>query len=385
MVDYERQLLSSWLNGYNTHHVKEFDSFIVYPKLFTAIKKAKKINPIEISRESHVQIAEVMQIITEYMPSMYDGAYRIAKEEKIKAILIDAINNPKKMSENLGFAIKEIENLQTQNIKEPTDLCKSYQKEIDKRKIDQPLKFGITELDFVTGGLRRQELTTVAARPSVGKTTFALQTAFKIALGGNRVLFFPLEMSASQLMERLVCRETQIAHQRLKTPSKMTKDDGYMLKDFYAQYDYALKKNLMVIEKVSYLSDIKKHIEHYAPKLVVIDQLSQLKEYKKFNTIREQFSYMTNTLKAMTMELDIPIILLAQINREGEGKEPTLRDLKESGSIEEDSDNIIMLYQPEQVVTSALPIDIIIRKQRNGARDKAVRVRHVPHKFSFEV
>lgn len=385
MVDYERQLLASWLNGYNLEHIKEFDHFMFYPRVFEAVKQSERINPMNIAIKSDVPVKEIAKIITEHMPSMYEGAYRIAKEEKIKAMLLETAKNPNNIAKQLETILSEIENMQTHNVKEPTDLCDSYKKELAKRKEHQPLIYGIPDLDYITGGIRRQELTVIAARPSIGKTAFALQTAFKIALTNEQVLFFPLEMSGSQIVERLVCRETDIKHQRLKTPSKMDKKDDAALERFYAESKESITDYLKVIEGVSYLSDIKRHIQYYKPKVVFIDQLSQLKEYKKFNSIREQFSYMTNALKSMSMELDIPIVLLAQINRAADNKEPTLADLKESGSIEEDSDNVIMIHQTEASMTTTLPMALIVRKQRNGQRDRQVSVRYIGEKFKFEV
>jgi replicative DNA helicase len=135
---------------------------------------------------------------------------------------------------------------------------------------------------------------------------------------------------------------------------------------------------------VSRLADIKQHIKHYQPKVVFIDQLSQLRENRKFNSIREQFTYMTNNLKAMTMELDIPIVLLAQVNRNAQNTEPTLADLKESGSIEEDSDVVIMLHQTDEATWNNTPTEIIIRKQRNGEKDRKIETMYRNKKFIFQ-
>jgi replicative DNA helicase len=302
------------------------------------------------------------------------------KEQKIKEMV--RLIDPSNFREQIEAITAEIDRMNPTKIKEPTDMATTYLRELEARKIAQPLKWGIPSLDYFTGGLRKKELTVIAARPSIGKTALALQVAANIAVKGHKVLFFPLEMSGSQLMERIACRETEIRHETLKSPKNMTKEEQQQLKDFIELYKVTYK-DLTIIEGVARLADIKKHIEHYQPKVVFIDQLSQLRENRKFNSIREQFTYMTNSLKAMTMELDIPIVLLAQINRDAQNTEPNLAQLKESGSIEEDSDAVIMLHQTGESTWNNTPTEIIIRKQRNGERDRKIETMYLNKKFIF--
>jgi replicative DNA helicase len=383
VVDSERQLLGAWIAGYNQEHIKEFEYFNIYPEIFNALKELKDINIMSVAKKANTKALEIAKLVAEYMPSMYEGAYRQMKEYKIKTMIQDIAQRPDNIKEQLEKVYAELDTLSIRRIKAPSSLTDSYIKEIKERIKSQPLMYGIPKLDYVTGGLRNKELTVIAARPGIGKTALALQVAFNIALKDHKVLFFPLEMAASQLMERLVCRETAIQHEKLKTPSKLTDEDKSLLKEFMALYESVMNKNLCVIEDVSKLSEIKHHIEHYKPSIVFIDQLSQLRENKRFDSIRAQFTYMTNTLKAMSMELNVPIVLLAQINRDGQNREPTLADIKESGSIEEDADNVIMIHQDGEPIYEHTPMKIIIRKQRNGARDQHISVMYMNKKFVF--
>lgn len=381
MIEHERQLIASWLLGYNKQDMTLVDGFLFYPEIQKALEKSS--NVVEIAKKAKVQVRELTELTAEYVPTFYRQSLRILREQKLKNYITALANHPKDFKDQIKHIVDEMDKLSADTSKKPTDIATAYKRELDIRENATPLKYGIPTLDYLTGGIRRQELTTIAARPSIGKSALALQIAYNSAVKGHKVLFFPLEMSGAQLMERIVCRETTIQHERLKAPKNLSDEDKEYLNDFLVAYDDMVKGNLCIIEGVSILADIKAQIEHHNPKLVVIDQLSQLKEYKRFNSIREQFTYMTNTLKAMTMELDVPILLCAQINRSGQDKEPTLADLKESGSIEEDSDNVIMLHQNGDTFHEFVETDIIVRKQRNGARDRKVKTEYVSHKFVF--
>lgn len=315
--DCEKQLLGSWIIGYNREHIREFDYFLFFSELFIALSEmpVQDINMVSIAKKANVSIADIAQIVSEYWPSMYDGAFRLLKMEKIKAMLAAAGKNPADIAEQIEAITKEMERLQATHIRKPVDMCETYHRELERRKVSQPLKYGLPALDYSTGGLRSQELTVIAARPSIGKTSFALQTAFNLAVRDKNVLFFSLEMSGSQLMERIACRQTDIKHERLKTPGQMDDKDNTEFENFIKDYRAMVQEHLHIIESVSCLSDVRRYIEHYRPSVVFIDQLSQLRENRKFNSFREQFTFMTNSLKSMSMTLDIPIVLLAQITR----------------------------------------------------------------------
>ena len=385
MQECELQLLAAWIIGYNQEHIKEFDYFIYYSDLFEAIRKLKDINPLTVSKASGMKTSDVLKITNHYMPSLYDGCYKQMKTEKIKSMLSELVKTKDNITQEQFEAItKEIDMLQSVKIKLPTDLCETYKNELERRKTVEPLKYGLPTLDYLTGGLRNQELTVISARPGVGKTVLALQIAFNLALKKNKILFFSLEMSGFQLMERLACRETQIEHEKLKNPKIMNEKDNEQLETFFKTYKTVMKKYLNVIEGVRDLSAIKRHIDHYNPSVIIIDQLTQLNENKRFASKREQFSYMTNTLKAMTTDLDIPIILLAQINRDAQDREPTLADLKESGSIEEDADNVLMLHETSEPINGFVPVMLIIKKQRNGQKDIRIDCLRHSGKFIFK-
>ena len=382
----ERQLIGAWVSGDNQEDIQQFSRFIFYENLFEVLKKMPlhEIGIINLSAKCNVSKTEIAKMVTEYFPSMYQESYKSLKMEKVKAMIQNIVKNPKDVESQIEVITNEIDIMNQSGIKPPSDMVKDYRKEIERRKEAKLLKYGLTRLDKLTGGIRPQELTVIAARPSIGKTALALQVAFQLAIEKHHILFFPLEMSSAQLMERIACRETDIDHDKLKAPKNLTERDAEILDNFLNLHEEITSPYMHIIEGVSTLSEIKRHILHYKPECVFIDQLSKLRENRRFNSLREQFTYMTTNLKHFTMDYNIPIILMAQINRELQGNTvPTLNMLKESGSIEEDADNVIMLHQTEEAFNDGIPSEIIIRKQRNGERDATILATYRCKRFLF--
>lgn len=382
----ERQLIGAWVSGDNQEDIQQFSRFVFYENLFEALRKMPlhEIGIINLAAKSDTPKGEIARMVTEYFPSMYQESYKTLKMEKVKTMIQNIASNPTDVESQIEVITNEIDIMNQSGIKPPSDMVKDYRREIERRKEAKLLKYGLTRLDKLTGGIRPQELTVIAARPSVGKTALALQVAFQLALEKHHILFFPLEMSSAQLMERIACRETDIDHERLKAPKNLTERDAEILDNFLNLHEEITSPYMHIIEGVSTLAEIKRHILHYKPECVFIDQLSKLRENRRFNSLREQFTYMTTSLKHFTMDYNIPIILMAQINRELQGNTvPTLNMLKESGSIEEDADNVIMLHQTGEAFNEGVPSEIIIRKQRNGERDATILATYRCKRFMF--
>lgn len=386
----EKILLGSWLLGYNLEHTGEFamEDFSYYWAVCGAIQtlqeERKKIDPVEVSKMAMIPITEIAEMTELYLPAFYEGAYRQVKLQKIKNMLF-RINDDTDIENAAKKIVAQIERLDIGGVEQPPDFIQNFINELDRRSKLEPLKFGLGLLDKTTGGIRPQELTTLAARPSVGKSAMALQIALNVSRQGKKVLFFSAEMNDIQITERMFCKETNIKQDSLKR-GLVTKDGGnnkdeWRMLSLYLDKLSKIKDNLILQIKTRKLSGVKRAIVHYKPDLVIIDQLSLVTEDKGFKTIRERFSYITSNLKAFSMDLDVPIILLAQINRDAQENIPTLANLKESGSIEEDSDNVILLHRltkkqanesqrygnyDKSIREGIYPVLIKIAKQRNG-------------------
>ena len=241
------------------------------------------------------------------------------------------------------------------------------------------LPSGFYDLDSLTQGFQKSDLIILAGRPSTGKTAFGLNIGLNLIKRFKLpVLFFSFEMSKEQMMYRLLSMETNISQIRLKS-GKLNQDDWVKINKMIK----ILSKFPFFIDDTSDLSvqDIRAKIksvyfEQNKIGLVIIDYLQLIQNSKGKNENRvQELSQITRSLKAIAREFNIPIIALSQLNRGVENRvdqKPILSDLRESGSIEQDADLVLMLYNnPSNNLKSSDDskfhlIELIIAKQRNG-------------------
>jgi replicative DNA helicase len=238
------------------------------------------------------------------------------------------------------------------------------------------LSSGFYDLDSLIQGFQKSDLIIIAGRPSMGKTALSLNIAVNIVKNSKfPVLFFSLEMSKEQIMYRLLSLETSINQMRLKS-GKLYPDDWIKLNKIIK----LISKLPFFIDDSSNLSiqDIKSKLktilfEQKEIGLIVIDYLQLMQDPKSNNENRvQELSKITRSLKILAKEFNIPIIALSQLSRNIENrldKKPVLSDLRESGSIEQDADLILMLYKNKydhSNSTQSQIIELIIAKHRNG-------------------
>ena len=212
------------------------------------------------------------------------------------------------------------------------------------------LMTGLKAIDKKTSGFRGGHLIVIAARPGQGKTALALDIAKNISKDKNDVAFFSLEMQDIELADRLLLAESGVDPERYKS-GRM---DEYELQSIFDARERMKDYNFWVDDKplcsLSYIRTTSKILKRKGKlKMIVIDYL-QLADVRSKGMSREQeISNATRTLKALAKELDVPIILLSQLNREVEkrgDKMPQLSDLRESGAIEQDADIVMFLMRP---------------------------------------
>jgi replicative DNA helicase len=246
-----------------------------------------------------------------------------------------------------------------------------------KNGIVTGLPTGFIDLDGITGGLQKSDLIIVAARPSVGKTAFALNITQNVAkLTSDAVALFSLEMSSGQLAQRMASAEGQLDASAMKSGD--LKDDDWS-KLAIAVGELA-DTNIFVddspgITIQDICSKCRRLKKQEGLALIVIDylQLLEIAGRKKSAENRQQeVSMISRTLKHLARELDVPIIALSQLSRaveQRQDKRPMMSDLRESGSIEQDADIVAFLYRDDyynQDTEKKNLIEIIIGKQRNG-------------------
>jgi replicative DNA helicase len=240
-------------------------------------------------------------------------------------------------------------------------------------KIPPGVPCGFYDLDAMTGGFQRSDLIIVAGRPSMGKTALAVQFGFKIAKKGLPVAVFSLEMSKGQLVQRLLAGEAKIESTRLRS--------GNIQQDEWEPLTEAISKLAelpIFIDDTSNptVNEIKKKAQKLQAEndgklgLILIDYL-QLMDGGSDNRVQE-LSRITRGLKGMAKDLNVPVIVLSQLNRSVEqrtNKRPMMSDLRESGSTEQDADLIMMIYRDDYYnpnSSEAGVAEIILTKHRNG-------------------
>lgn len=241
------------------------------------------------------------------------------------------------------------------------------------------LESGFYNLDYLTQGFQKSDLIILAGRPSMGKTAFVLNITENILKKYKLpILFFSLEMSKEQLIYRLLANETGISQTRLKI-GNLYKEDWHELKESiqnYSRLPFFIDDQANLTTQ-DIRSKIKKVLfEQNKIGLIVIDYLQLLLTSKSKSENRvQELSQITRTLKSIAKEFQIPVIALSQLSRNVENrinKRPVLSDLRESGSIEQDADLVLMLYR-ESYYNSNIekndkisPAELIIAKHRNG-------------------
>ena len=239
---------------------------------------------------------------------------------------------------------------------------------------------GFVSIDRITNGWQRSDLIILAARPSVGKTAFALNLARNAAVDHHMpVAVFSLEMSASQLVKRLMTSESGLPADKIKGSVKLEPHEWEQL-EFKLR---SLSKAPFYIDDtpgmqiMEFRTKAKNLVKNKGVRLIVVDYLQLMQGPVELKGLREQeVAAISRTLKATAKELNIPIIALSQLSRQavtraGSSGKPMLSDLRESGSIEQDADMVIFIHRPDYVGLSDNPEDrektqIIIAKHRNG-------------------
>ena len=316
---------------------------------------------------------------------------RIIKEKELRRALINAgseIVATTYECEDTDMALEEAQkmifNIAAQ--KDTSDLVcikdivvESYEK-IEYRFNNQDELTGITtgfyDLNAMTSGLQKSDLIILAARPAMGKTAFVLNLAHNVATQANKgVAIFSLEMSKQQLVTRMLCAESEVDTQRIKSGHMQPRDWEKLVEAMTK-----LSEARVYIDDTAGVTatDIKAKcrrlmMEEKDLGLIIIDYLQLMEGTGNNNDRNQQISQISRSLKCLARELDVPIIALSQLSRGVESrpdKRPMLSDLRDSGAIEQDADIVMFIYRDEYYnkddVNNKGKAEVIIAKHRNG-------------------
>jgi replicative DNA helicase len=257
---------------------------------------------------------------------------------------------------------------QSHSLAEVMDETLAWANRRKKNSEEDAVLTGFIDLDDLTGGLHHGELTLLAARPSTGKTALGLAIAKNVASKGHPVFFVSLEQPRVELGGRLICTETKIDGLRVRTGT-MNRDQ---VEDFIAGADRLRTLPIMINDvpnqKVLQVAATARQLHRRSKvRLVVVDYLQLIDADGRRENRQEQIATISRRLKLLARELNIPVLALAQLNREVEGRSeqrPRLSDLRDSGALEQDADCVFMLWRPEGKESNI--VELVIAKQRNG-------------------
>ncbi len=240
---------------------------------------------------------------------------------------------------------------------------------------------GYSDLDGMTAGFQKGDLIILAGRPSMGKTAFCLNLARNAAIeGGFGIGIFSLEMSAMQLVQRMLCAEAEIDSQRLRT-GRLREDEWPKL----SRKAGVLAESPIFIDDTAGLDVLKlsararRMVLEQNVGCIIVDYMQLMEAPKGFDNRQQEISFISRSLKGLAKQLDVPVISLSQLSRAVESrpdKRPMLSDLRESGAIEQDADLVMFVYREEFYIKDhddprfaevENMAEIIVGKHRNGA------------------
>lgn len=255
-------------------------------------------------------------------------------------------------------------------------IIEDYMKEYES-KLGEPrhsITTGYSFIDEKLGGIVIPSVVCVGARPSTGKTAFALNTGFNAACSGYSTLLFSLEMTTEQILDRMVSSVGNIPYDVF-----LKRKNGLPYETQVAARTTLKKirsKNFVIDDKTNTIEGMSILINRLQPKLVIIDYIQIVKSERRFDSIKAQIDYVMSESKRIAKQNNCTIMILSQIQRAGamaEDKAPTMASLKESGAIEEASDMVMILHRPYVLNKSKPPEEtyLLVDKNKFGLCGKA--------------
>lgn len=271
---------------------------------------------------------------------------------------------------NSGEAVHVGEHLQS--------ILEKYETVMDDPSAMEGMFCGL-DIDKILTGFKKTLLYILAARPSMGKSALMLEIARGLAIKDNPVGIFSLEMSAESLVDRLILMESKINGQKARK-GDISEDQFRKMVDASARI---FEQNIYVddtpaISIMQLRSKVRHMVQKQGVKIILIDYLQLMTYSGKAGTREEEITKISQGLKNVAKEYDVPVVSLAQLSRaveqRGGDKRPQLSDLRESGSIEQDADAVMFLYRPEYYGIKTTPegqstdgmAEVLTKKQRNG-------------------
>lgn len=347
----ERMILGSWLVE---QHLEDMQLFCAEDfqegNIFRLLRQKKDL--WGIAKTLKREVKDLLSM-TELYNKALEQDYYSAVNQKLLSVSVQRIlsSENRKDLRSISESINDFL-LRSCKCSEDTNLLENLKSELSDRKNNKVAKYGLDILDKITGGIYKKQLVVLSAKTSVGKSAFALQVAENVSME-NKVLYFPLEMSDNEMIERLLIRNSIVNLQELRKGDISAKEEAV---DNYVN-GLVSKGNLKFYEGINSLEKICTIIEKEKPYLAIIDQLSQVNPNNHFGSLTDQYGYITKVLKNVSMKNNVAILLLCQISVKDMQSE-TLASIKNASQISEDADNVIMLECVSREGRTNIPIEL---------------------------
>lgn len=338
------------------------------------VQKMSALYPEETIQEE-IRRCVINTIICADIKSHADVIVKEYKARKLEKLLQSCRPDGNTVEKQIGGLIKDLEALQENKNAKSKSLAEIAMECKGKYFTDNEVEkiyLGFPKLDQLLGGLEGGDVIVIGARPAVGKSAFVTQITENLAKQGKKIGFYNLEMQEKQLYERFMVAQSKISLTRLRRAVKFLGDE----EERFRKANEVLEKqeDIIITTGSKSVSEIQIESRHMGYDIIIIDYLQLLKPDKEYRGNRTaEVGAISKAIKALAMELNIPIIALSQLNRVSElkeTKEPTMAELRETGDIEQDASVIMLMWNIFQEDRTKKGCKI--EKQRQGETGKIV-------------
>jgi replicative DNA helicase len=371
---------------------------IIFQSILAAFNTRQITDPIVVAEELHrqnmltevggrEQLLDLLEAVVSAAGVVYHA--EIVREKAVQRRLLETcLDVARRCYENQGDAKELLDEAERQifeiarmdktgDASSITDILQQTFERLDKLRDRGARLTGLGtdfyDLDDMTGGMQPGELVVLAARPSMGKTSLALNLTERVATGKHAVAFFSLEMSSQQVIQNMLCCRAQIDGQAMRKGRITDQQYRRLQEEAERLYEAPIfvddSPGLTITQLRAKCRRLK---QKHDIKMVVVDYLQLMAAGGRVESRQQEISTISRGLKGIARELNVPVIALSQLNRDVENRDdhrPRMSDLRESGAIEQDADVIVLLHRDEYykpTEANAGLAQLIIAKQRNG-------------------
>lgn len=371
--------IHSWLRPQMFTSAMHQDMYAAMLNLYDAgkpINAATVMTALESKYNSDILISEMSECVSRIVTAteVTDFAKRIINEHKAKMVrsLFDSTDllagGVDKSIDGLIDNLESLRNTKKSSLKDLSTIVAENKQEYFNGKDKKRIRTGFFKLDEILGGLEGGDVTVIGARPAVGKSALVTQIIGQVANKGFRVGYYNLEMNESQVYERMLSKFGLLKLSRIRRAKDFIDNEK---EKFDTANEKLSKLNIMVSTGSKKVSEIKAECRHQKFDLIVIDYLQLIRADRNYSNRASEVGDISKSIKALAMELHVPIILLSQLNRVSEQrttKEPTMSELRESGDIEQDASQIILMWNMSDKLADAK--GMVVCKNRMGELGK---------------